>query len=148
VPHFSLQITAEGAMVTAVVAVSAARVVALRNANLPVPNPVPVRALVDTGASCTCIDPSVLSALQLSPTGTANIQTPSTGQTPVVVPQYDVSLVIPGARGETPLILGTVPVIATELLTAQRFHALIGRDILSRCILHYNGSIGMFTVAF
>jgi hypothetical protein len=38
-------------------------------------------------------------------------------------------------------------VISSELLAAQGIHALIGRDILSRCVLMYNGA-AFFTIAY
>ena len=135
-------------MVNAAVTVSEPRAAALKAANQPSPPPVPIRALIDTGASGTCVDPSVLLSLQLTPTGTVSVATPSTGTVPFVAPQYDVAIVIPGGPGDTPLIIPAVAVLATELLAPQGFHALIGRDILARCILHYNGSTGLFTIAF
>ncbi|MEA2560620.1 MAG: hypothetical protein QOH06_2124 [Acidobacteriota bacterium] len=133
-------------MLSAFVAVSEAKLAALKAAEQPIPAPVPVRALVDTGASCTCIDPSVLSALNLTPTGNVSLNTASSGQTPHSADQYDVGFVIP--NGNTPLFLRTIPVVATELLAAQGFHALLGRDILAHCILVYNGDMGFFTLAF
>jgi hypothetical protein len=39
-------------------------------------------------------------------------------------------------------------VTASDLLFAQGFHALVGRDILSQCILIYNGSNDMFTLSY
>lgn len=57
------------------------------------------------------------------------------------------ALVIP-APGGSPLIFQTIPVIAADLLEAQGFHALIGRDILSRCLFSYNGEVGIFTLAY
>lgn len=148
-PHFTLQIGAEGPVLSAIVAVSEARAAALRGAGQRTPDPVPIRALVDTGASCTCIDPSVLAALELTPTGSVRINTPTTGNRPEDRNQYDVALVIPGAvRGHAPLFLATVPVVATELLQQQGFAALLGRDILSACLLTYNGTMGWYTLAF
>jgi hypothetical protein len=135
-------------MVNAAVTVSAARSTALQTANQPIPVPVRIRGLIDTGASCTCVDPSVLTSLQLTATGTVDVATPSTGATPHVASQYDVGIVIPGGPSDTPLIIPAVPVVSMELLAAQGFHALIGRDILDRCILHYNGALRAFTIAF
>jgi len=42
----------------------------------------------------------------------------------------------------------TIPVVATDLLVQHGFHALIGRDVLGECVLVYNGSMGLFTLAF
>ena len=50
--------------------------------------------------------------------------------------------------GTVPLAFGTVAIVESNLFAAQGFHALIGRNILSRCIFHYNGSIGLFTLGF
>ena len=118
-------------------------------AKQPVPDLVKIRALVDTGASCTCVDPSVLSALGLTPTGSAMMVTPSTGSTPHQTDQYDVALVIgASSASQPPLVVPTLAVVASELLSRQGFHALIGRDVLRRCILNYNGSSGFFTLAY
>lgn len=147
-PHFTLQIAPGGPILTAAVTVSEARAAALRASGKPVPDVVPIQALVDTGASCTCVDPSVLAALMLSPTGSVRINTPSTGNQPQDADQYDVGLAIPGPPGAIPLYLATVPVVAAELLQQHQIHALIGRDILSACVLVYNGTMGWFTLAF
>jgi hypothetical protein len=149
VPHFTLQIGPNGPVVTAVLTVSQARRLALSAAQQPIPPPQQIRALVDTGASCTSVDPSVITALNLQPTGNVSVITPSTGTTPHQANQYDVALLIPGpAPTDPPLVFPTVPVIAAQLLQAQGFHALIGRDILNRCLLIYNGSIGFFTLGY
>jgi hypothetical protein len=101
---------------------------------------------VDTGASCTCLDPSVLTALNLTPTGRVNINTPSTGTMPHEADQYDIGMIIPWQGG--PLVLPTIPAVSSELLAVQGFHALIGRDILARCFFAYNGGISAFTLAY
>lgn len=148
-PHFTLQIGSSGPIVTAYVVVSKARAAALLAASQPVPAPQRILALIDTGASCTCIEPAVVQALGLTPTGSIPIHTPSTAGTPHVAQQYDVGLVIPGAEAADPeLFFDTVPVTGTELLDGQGFHALIGRDILSRCFFVYNGTRGFFTLAY
>jgi hypothetical protein len=120
---------------------------ALAAAGQTIPAPVQIRALVDTGASGTCIDPSVPTSLGLTPTGNITMMTPSTGATPHTADQYDVGLIIPGP-GLPPLLFQTIPVACVELLTPQGFHALIGRDILQKCLLHYNGTTQLFTLAF
>jgi hypothetical protein len=149
VPHFTLQIDAGGPILTALVTVSQARRAALQAADQPIPAASQVRALVDTGASCTCVDPSVLAGLKLTPKGSVNINTASSGGTPHAADQYDVALVIPGpVPGSTPLIFPNIPVVASELLNVQGFHALIGRDILGLCLFMYNGETGLFTLAY
>lgn len=146
--HFTLQIERGGPILNAAVTVSEARATALRAAGQPLSPPVPIRALLDTGAGCTCVDPGVLAALKLTPTGSVSIVTPTTGTQPVDCDQYDVGLAIPGPPGAQTLYHATVAVVAAELLQPQQIHALIGRDILSSCLLTYNGTMGWFTLAF
>lgn len=122
---------------------------ALTEAGEPIPTAVRVRALVDTGASCTCVDPSIIQQLDLTPTGSVPVHTPSSGDSPPTKNQYDVSLGIPGATEDhLPLVLQTIPVVEADLLASQGFAVLIGRDILKDCILVYNGQMGFFTLAF
>jgi hypothetical protein len=148
-PYFTRQVAPNGSLlVVAVAGVSQARRNALIAAGQPIPNPVNIQGLIDTGASNTCIDPSVLTALNLSPTGSTLMNTPSTGATPVSVDTYDVSLTIFAATPHAPLMLHTIPVSSSELLAAQGFHALIGRDILKNCLLTYDGQGGLFSLAF
>jgi hypothetical protein len=148
-PYFTLQLTAQGPMMLAYVGVSGARGAALASVGQAVPQPIQIRALVDTGASGTCVDPTVLQTLGLTPTGSVQVNTPSTGPNPHSADQYDVSIAIPGALPtHSPLIIENIPVVCADLLTAQGFHALVGRDILSLCLLCYDGLQGSFTLAY
>lgn len=136
-------------MLVAGIGVSNARHSALEAASQPVPPVVQVRGLVDTGASCTCVDPSVLKALLLTPTGKATVSTPTTGATPETKDQYDIGLLVPGRLAtHTPLVIPSLPVVCADLLQAQGFHALIGRDVLASCLLTYDGVSGLFTLAY
>lgn len=145
-PHFTLQVSPEGPLIDAFVGVSKERAAALTAAGQPVPQAIQIRALLDTGASCTAIDPTVLIALGLTPTGSVTVNSPTTGATPHTTDQYDVGFLIPVPTG-APLLNQTLPVIAANLLAPQKFHSLIGRDILSQCVFVYNGN-GFFTLAY
>jgi len=90
-----------------------------------------------------------LQSLQLTPTGSTAMNTPSTGALPHTANQYDVSIIIPGASANHPqYYIHTLAVVEAQLLTAQGFHALIGRDVLSHCFLAYNGTTNLFTLAY
>jgi len=147
VPHFTLTMSPAGPMVDAVVLIAESRRLALVAANLPQPKPVKIRALIDTGASHTCIDPSVMKSLALTPRGSTLCNTPTTGSQPVEKDEYDVAFLIPAPDGQ-PLVHTTLAVMEAEFLQHQKFHALIGRDILKGCILTYNGSAGLFMLAY
>lgn len=147
-PHFTITLTQGMPIINLHVMVSSARRAALLAANAPVPLPQQVRGLVDTGASHTCMDLSVFTALQLQPTGSVPIHTPSTSGTPVSVDTYDVGIIIPSTPTSAPFMRPNMQVSATDLLTSQGFHALIGRDVLAECVMTYNGSMQLLTIAY
>jgi predicted aspartyl protease len=148
VPHFTLDIDAAGPTVNAQVNVSEGRRTALESQGVAVPPPRVVRALIDTGASFSSVEPTVLAALGLTPTGTIDFVTPSTGQNVVTTDTYDVDVVIYKGPKDPPLSMPNLRVAACELFLRQGIHALIGRDILSKCILIYNGELNEFSLAF
>jgi hypothetical protein len=144
-PHITVQITTGGPILDVRIGVSQARAAALRTANQAVPNPVQIRGLIDTGASCTCIDPAVLSSLGLAPTGVSPMLTPSTGQQAHHANVYDVSLIL--VHPSLTLTHQNVPVAEAQL-AIQGIQALIGRDVLRLCLLVYDGQSGVCTLAF
>lgn len=147
-PHFTRQIDAKGPLLNVQLTVSAARQTALTAAQVPIPEPFVAQGLVDTGASGTCIDPSVVKHLGLSPSGKAQVYTPSTGEKAVSVDQYDIGLSIYSTTTEPPYRIPNLAVMESELLGGQGFHTLIGRDVLARCLLVYDGATGLYTLAF
>ena len=91
-PHLSIPITPAGPLLDIVISVSQPRADALRNASLPIPPPVKIRGLVDTGASCSCIDPTILAQLNLTPTGIGSFNTASSGSQSTSASLYDINL--------------------------------------------------------
>lgn len=113
---------------------------------MALPAPVSVKGLVDTGASMTTIDPTIVTALSLPATGLISIITPSTGATPHNCPSYDVSAHIP--LGESGKFWSRwTCVVAESSLLHQGFSVLIGRDLLSEAIFIYDGKHGTFSLA-
>ena len=74
--------------------------------------------------------------------------TPSTGNTPERADEYDCGVLIFAETTENPYAIRNLPVVETRLLQSQGFHALIGRDVLAKCVLNYNGSANTYTLAF
>lgn len=107
------------------------------------PTPIPVDALIDTGASNSSIQQGLLATLGLNPVGLVPIVTPTT-TTPHPAPQYAVRLVFPQHGGGVydSLALTEMPLIG------QNIQALLGRDVLQVGVLVYNGPMGLFTLAF
>ncbi|MCH8164486.1 MAG: retroviral-like aspartic protease family protein [Planctomycetes bacterium] len=111
------------------------------------PERIPVRALIDTGASVTVLDTAIVRKLSLMATGTISFQTPSTGETPHVSNQYDVSILLVSPIAKRATGFDNIPVIEADL-SAQGLQALLGRDILRQCLFVYDGVAGLFSLAF
>lgn len=113
---------------------------ALRAQSKPVPNPVPVQALVDTGASNLAVDRSIVQSLSLARRGLANCQTPAGCRLSNI---HAVSLAIPGTNLQSYDMLRAVEVD----LTNQRFKCLIGRETMANWHFHYNGQSGTVSIS-
>jgi predicted aspartyl protease len=148
-PYLDAQIGPDGPVIDVAIGVSIHRLGVLRANNQVPPQPVYARALIDTGASGTAIDRSLIGLLGLIPTGTVAVHTPSTQGVTYTCNQYDISL---GFVQSTPQfaahsITMTMPVIETDF-TGLNIRALIGRDVLSRCLLFYHGHGGTLTISY
>lgn len=145
-PHLTLDIEPLGPMVQVYVAVSPAHRKALIAAGLPVPDGVIARALVDTGASSSMVDPFVPESLRLKPTSVQMVHTPSTNGTPVPQLVYDVSIWWYHAAQE--YVWGRSVPVACAGLRSQGIDMLLGRDILGESLLVYDGPSRRFSIAF
>ena len=123
------------------------RATALTAAQQPVPTAIKVRALIDTGASITGVDPSVLTTLALQPTGNALINTPGTGNQPCTMSTYDVGLLIPNGSHSS-FVIAAFPVVQTQPIAQMGYHVLLGTDVLSQCYFTFDGRTGLFTLAY
>lgn len=109
-----------------------------------------IPALLDTGASITGIDNQILAQLQYPPIGIGNLSTPSgTKQTQM----YMVRLIIPSRSHPSfppkvpRIIIDNVRVISVTL-SNQRQKVLLGRDVLSKMVLVYNGPQALITLGY
>jgi hypothetical protein len=111
----------------------------------PIPAPQSGWALIDTGATRTCVDRDVLTRLGVQPTGTVKTGT-AAGQVEQLL--FPAKLSFPAA-GNFQVEFGSV--IAVDLrgqtIAGTNVVVLVGRDVLSRCLLVYNGPAGIFTLA-
>jgi predicted aspartyl protease len=146
-PILTLPLDVDGAVISVGFAVSGPRQAAMTAAGLTIPPPVIVRALVDTGASCTCLDPTVIAKLGLVPSGTVLMHTPSTAGTAVSCNQFDVAVGVIMDANEVHVPSMIIPVIESTLAT-QGIQALLGRDLLEKGILIYDGRRKSLTLAF
>jgi predicted aspartyl protease len=144
-PHLTLNLTQAGPLLDVLIGVSQAKEEALKKAGIPVPTLTPARALIDTGASGTVIDPDVIDKLLLTPTGKGSTLTASTGSVPHEADLYDISIHIPIQR--TIKIFPSVPIMALELAPLG-VQVLIGRDILNQGLFIYDGPTQKYTLSF
>jgi hypothetical protein len=145
-PILDLQLTPDGAIITAFVCVSVPRRKALQRKRQPVPVSIPVRLLVDTGASCTCLEVGRVTPLNLTPTGKSQLYTASTGASPQPCDEYDASLVVPFSPSGH-FTMDSLPIIECQPLDGP-YDGLLGRDVLSHCTFFWNGIAGTFSIAF
>jgi hypothetical protein len=92
-------------------------------------------ALIDTGATITCISPTIVQALQLQARGKRPMGSATHQVVPVNV--YLVDLILP--FGPTALVLDNRQVMEVAPPANSAFQALVGRDILCQ---------GAFTLSF
>lgn len=108
--------------------------------NEKVPEPIKVKALVDTGATTCVVKEEIPKNLGLSPIGKTPI---STAHGNHECYQYFLRMIIPHPTG--PLTYEGVFVAAN--LGGQDLSCLIGRDFLSNGILVYIGYANQFTLS-
>ena len=144
-PFLNAAIQEDGLIVTVGIALSTARAEALKRAGGTPVAPIWVTALLDTGASCSVIDSSVVRSLNLIQAGTVEGHTPSPAEAPQTFNLYDVCLAF--AKPQVKIMSLNLPV-AEARLVEQGFLALIGRDVLQHCLLVYNGPLKSFSLSF
>ena len=120
-PHVTLALSPYGPILPVMVGVSKAKEQSLLSVGQPVPKPILVQALVDTGANCTCVDPAVV-----------HWGSQPTQGIPILVNKYDISLVFdfPG------------------LVCKRSVSALEAQFILSHSLFVYDGKANTFALSF
>jgi predicted aspartyl protease len=145
-PTINVRIAPSGPIITALVGVSQPREEALIKAGQAVPDRVEGRFLVDTGASCTCVDPDFIKTLGLPVINRVPIQTPSTNGKHHHCDLCDGSIALLGKEVKDVYYIPAMPMLATQL-KSQGIDGLIGRDILNLCTLVIVGSAGLLSLS-
>ena len=103
------------------------------------PPPVAGLALIDTGATTTCIDEEAAQVLKLPAIDVVTVASASHASSERNV--YPISIEVVGL----PIVVNAPRSIGAEL-KAQGLLLLIGRDVVQSCVLVYNGPAGLFTL--
>jgi hypothetical protein len=145
----------DGLRVQALVTLGRPEIQRRRQARMPIPQPLSIIALLDTGAERTCVDPSVVARLGLPISGGGFSAAPGVGVGPAVFGgstfgfTYEAGLVILHPVTKPPSNL-VVPELEVDSLPLAAFgiEAVIGRDVLAGCVLVYNGPSGSAILAY
>ncbi len=104
------------------------------------PSPVSGFALIDTGATSTCVDDDAAQRLQLPVIDVVQIASASHPKAEQNV--YPISIEVAGL----PIGIDAPRAIGAPL-AAQGLLVLIGRDVLQHCVLVYSGVTGSFSLS-
>jgi predicted aspartyl protease len=124
----------KGPLIQVEIGVSQALESYLLRTGRPVPSPITVTALIDTGADDVVISPRIVSHLGLYPVGAVPVFAASGHVTSCA--QYEVGLkLVPGPALQIPVV---------EMPLCPPLECLIGCYLLSRGTLTYDGMRGVF----
>jgi len=135
-----------GPLIAVEVSVPAALAEKLTRENKPIPQPKSGWALIDTGATHSCVDDNVISQLGVNPISRAKIHGSAGAHEVNVFPAHLRFPAIPNFEIDFAAALGVN--IRAQQFNNQPIIALLGRDVLSRCVFVYNGPLGIYTLAF
>ena len=141
-----LQVT--GPVLPVQVEVPSALAAQLQHAGQALPTPVAGFALIDTGASVSCVDAAVIQQLGVQPVGTAQVGTAGGPQSQAI---YPARLVFPGTNippVDFNHLIGSN--LSGQIVAGHQgpLIVLLGRDILQHFVVIYNGPAGSFTLTF
>lgn len=149
-PHITVPMTARQCLVPVYVGASRRLLDLYTKYKLQPPDPVMCMALLDTGATGTCVDPRVLNRITQHPIDVVAVHTPSTGLVPHLTRQYDVAIHVyqtgTDGRKESSYLLSHEVDVTESILSGMGIDVLLGMDVLSRCLFIADGPHGQFTL--
>jgi len=116
----------------------------LSTQNQQIPAPRSGLALIDTGATRSCVDSQIISSLGVNPIGITTLGT-ARGRSQHHL--YPAKFSFPAIRFEVEFGSVVGVDLSGQGAGNMQIIALIGRDVLSRCILIYHGTKGCFSLA-
>ncbi len=143
-----LDSTPEGWSFDVLIGLPRHRMMQFQRAGTPIPPPLLVRAVIDTGSDVTCVASRVRAIFGLRRLRRASTTTTAAGQ--VRVNLYRVSLSISATIGAAPRMLIRQSLIVMELTTPLpgNIEVLVGRDILEDCLFVADGPRRQFTLSW
>jgi hypothetical protein len=145
-PHFTFPTDAQGMTLDVLVGLKQSQVRALRSAGRPIPAPIRLRAIIDTGADVSAVTPRALAPFGLTSVG--SVLTITAGGFGAA-DSYEVGLSVPPPTGvQVPNLVRPAWIVIDLLASPPGIDALIGMDLLSECLLILDGPGGRFTIAF
>jgi len=134
-----------GPILSVEISIPSALASALTKENKPTPNPTTGWALIDTGATRSCVDDDVIRKLGVNPIGAGDIHNSGGKQSVNFFPAHFRFPGVPLPEIEFTSAIGVN--ISAQKVNNQPIIALLGRDILRSCVFIYNGTLGMYTLS-
>jgi hypothetical protein len=146
--HLPGKLDAAGALVDILAGWSAVETAARRSALKPVPPAQQLRALIDTGAEATCLDPAIIRMLGLPFCMTVFSNMPATvGLGLSSIYAGSIAILHPSGNARQNLVVPEVEICELPLRTLN-LDAVIGRDILNRLRFIYDGPAATFLLEY
>ncbi len=132
--------TAQGPRVQVSIGVGQQLAAQLLQEGKELPAPISGLALIDTGASGTCVDEQIAAQLKLPVIDVVKAASATEEEAERNV--YPIQIEVTGL----PITINAPRAMGAPL-QVQGFHVLIGRDLLQHCVLVYNGLVGSFSLS-
>lgn len=121
---------------------------ALKALGQPVPPPETVLFAIDTGSGRSFIDISILLRLQLPVRNVAHGFS-AQGAPPVSYDEYEASMVLMGQTANSQWRIPALAVLGRSMQSVSAtVRGLIGRDVLSQCVMTYDGRSQSFELMY